>query len=80
MIRWWNAGRYERECAEFDARHPLSREVWEAIQEYRFERWLDTSLAPVVGFERDETEEWFRARYSAYVEYTCAGHNGVFSV
>jgi hypothetical protein len=37
MIRWWNAGRYERECAEFDAAHPLSRQVWESLQ--RSERW-----------------------------------------
>lgn len=32
MIRWWNAGRYEAECAAFDAEHPLSREVWDSLQ------------------------------------------------
>lgn len=25
MSRWWNVGRYERECAAFDAAHPLAR-------------------------------------------------------
>lgn len=35
--RWWNAGRYEAECAAFDAEHPLSRQVWESLQ--RSERW-----------------------------------------
>lgn len=33
--RWWNAGRYEHECAEFDAAQPLSRQVWESLERHR---------------------------------------------
>jgi hypothetical protein len=38
--RWWNTGRYERECVEFDAEHPLSREVWESLQRMRWRSWF----------------------------------------
>lgn len=37
--RWWNAGRYEAECAAFDVAAPLSREVWESLQRSRDRSW-----------------------------------------
>lgn len=38
--RWWNAGRFERECAEFDAAQPLSRQVWESLQRSEMLSWF----------------------------------------
>lgn len=32
MSRWYNDGRYARECDEFDAAQPMSRRIWESLQ------------------------------------------------
>ena len=45
--RWWNAGRYEVECAAFDDEHPLSREVWESLQRHEREQWLHVLRQPM---------------------------------
>jgi hypothetical protein len=82
MIRWWNAGRYERECAAFDAEHPLSRQVWNRLQQFRAEDWLWLATQPI-GIklpEPDQTDEWFRIRYMANMEVSYTGYNGVFHI
>lgn len=80
-VHWYNAGRYERECSEFDAMHPLSREVWEAIQRHRRDDWMRLILdTPTLGFGADPTEEFFRVRYRAYIETSCAMWNGAFCI
>lgn len=47
MTRWWNEGRYERECAEFDAAQPLARAVWESLQRHRREDALRAACDPI---------------------------------
>lgn len=51
--RWWNAGRYEAECAAFDAVAPLSREIWEALRRFERERWHDLACAPYIVEPKD---------------------------
>lgn len=86
MIRWWNEGRYERECAAFDVEHPLSREVWESLQRHQREEFhrflLEYQPAHFFTIERpkDETEEWFRIRYQSYIDVRYTGLNGVFDI
>lgn len=54
MIRWWNQGRYERECAEFDVLHPLARETWESLQRIRDRQARDDACASYWGEPRFE--------------------------
>lgn len=66
VIRWWNAGRYERECAAFDAEHPLSREVWESLQRSEREAFAHPSRLPLIPLVeprdslrmRDQSDPW----------------------
>lgn len=44
--RWWNEGRYEQECAAFDAAAPLSRETWESLQRDRREQFRRMACEP----------------------------------
>lgn len=83
MSRWWNEGRYERECAEFDARHPLSRQLWDSLRAIHRERIIRESMQPLEPFtpplsDADETEGFYcRARFW----YTFGGgYNGVFPI
>lgn len=46
MTRWWNVGRYERECAEFDAAQPEARRVWESLQRHRRAELIELALMP----------------------------------
>lgn len=46
--RWWNAGRYEQECAAFDASQPLSREVWESLQKMHREEFERMCMEPIL--------------------------------
>lgn len=82
MIRWWNAGRYKAECAAFDAAHPLSRQVWEALQRSHEDHWFWLATQPI-GIklpEPDATDEWFRIRYTANLDIRYTGYNAVFDI
>lgn len=58
--RWWNAGRYEAECAEFDAAAPLSRQVWESIRRSGWRSWFaDFAIVPKDSLLlREQSDPW----------------------
>ena len=81
-VRWWNLGRFDEECTAFDVEHPLSRQVWTRLQQFRQDDmlWLATQPFGVKLPEPDATDEWSRIPYTAHIEYSYTGHNGVFNI
>lgn len=67
--RWYNEGRYEQECAAFDADHPvLAREVWESLQRPSGELARDIVLPADSLLLRSQDDPWEDFARRVYVD------------